>query len=68
MLQNIETALFFLATVVALALPAVPVLQETFTTGENTLEAALPTVTMERIVITAPAPSTDLPQQVAMVR
>ena len=67
MLKNIETVFFFLATVVALALPAVPVLQETFTTGENTL-VALPTVTMERVVITAPADAPDLPQQVAVVR
>lgn len=65
MLKHFETVFFFLATVAALALPAVPALQETFTTGENTLQAALPTVTMERVIVTAP---TDLPQQVALVR
>jgi hypothetical protein len=66
MLKNFETVFFFLATVGALALPAVPALQEALTTGENTLEAALPTVTMERVIVTAPAPT--LPQQVALVR
>lgn len=65
MSKNAETAFFLLATVAALALPAVPALQEAFTTGENTLEAAAPTVTMERVVITAPRlPS---PEQVASV-
>lgn len=65
MSKNAETIFFFLATVAALALPAVPALQETFTTGENTLEAALPAATMERVIVTAPA--TALPQQVAQV-
>lgn len=66
MLKNTETAFFFLATVAALALPAVPALQEAFTTGENTLEASAPSVIMERVVITAPRQPS--PEQVAIVR
>lgn len=66
MTKYAETIFFFLATVAALALPALPALQEAGTTGENTLEAALPSVTMERVVVLAPQARS--PQQVALVR
>ena len=65
MLKNAETLFFLLATVAALALPAVPAVQEALTADYATVEAAVPTLIMERVVIVAPdiAP----PQQVATV-
>ncbi|HEX5638623.1 MAG TPA: hypothetical protein VFX81_02375 [Burkholderiaceae bacterium] len=66
MLKNAETVFFLLATLAALALPAVPAVQEALTADYATVEAALPTRIMERVVIVAPdvAPL----QQVATVR
>ena len=66
MLKNAETILFLLATVAALALPAVPAVQEALTADYAKVEAALPTWIMERIVVVAP--NIDPPQQVATVR
>lgn len=65
MLKNAETVFFLLATTAALALPAVPAVQEALTADYATVEAALPTLTMERVVIVAP--DLDPPQQVATV-
>jgi hypothetical protein len=66
MLKNAETVFFLLATVAALALPAVPAVQEALTADYATVEAALPTWIMEHVALVAPdrAP----PQQVATVR
>jgi hypothetical protein len=66
MLKNAETIFFFLATVAALALPAVPMVQEAMSTDEAMLEAAAPTMIMERVVVRAPRG--EGPQQVATVR
>lgn len=66
MLKNAETVFFLLATMTALALPAVPAVQEALTADYATVEAALPTWIMERVVIVAP--DLDPPQQVATVR
>jgi hypothetical protein len=66
MLKNAETVFFLLATLAALALPAVPAVQEALTADYATVEAALPTWIMERVVIVAP--DVDPPQQVATVR
>lgn len=66
MLKNAETVFFLLATLAALALPAVPAVQEALTADYATVEAALPTLIMERVVIVAPD-VTPL-QQVATVR
>jgi hypothetical protein len=66
MTRNAETVFFLLATVAALALPAVPAVQEALTADYATVEAALPSVMMEHIVIVAP--KTDSPLQVAAVR
>ena len=66
MLKNAETILFLLATVAALALPAVPAVQEALTADYAKVEAALPTWIMKRIVIVAP--DIEPPQQVAAVR
>ena len=65
MLKNAETVFFLLATITALALPAVPALQEALTADYATVEAALPAL-MERIVIVAPTTESSL--QVATVR
>lgn len=65
MLKNAETVFFLLATVAALALPAVPAVQEALTADYAMVEAARPTLIMERIVIVAP--DNDPPQQVATV-
>ena len=43
MLRNAETIFFLLATLAALALPAVPAFQEALTADYATVEAALPT-------------------------
>ena len=51
MLKNAETVFFLLATVAALALPAVPAVQEALTADYSTVEAALPFDLMERIEI-----------------
>lgn len=65
MMKNAESVFFLLATVAALALPAVPALQEALTADYATVEASLPTVTMERVVVT---PKAQSPLQVAAVR
>lgn len=65
MLKNAETVFYLLATVAALALPAVPAVQEALTADYATVEAALPTSIMERVVIVAP--DIDPLQQVATV-
>ena len=54
-----------LAAVAALALPAVPALQEALATDAATVEAAVPVVVMERVVVRAPAQPS--PWQVAAV-
>jgi hypothetical protein len=64
MLKYAETGFFLLATVTALALPAVPALQEALTADYATVEAALPAV-MEHILVAA---TTESPMQVAAVR
>jgi len=55
MMKHAESVFFLLATVAALALPAVPALQEALTADYATVEAAAPAVVMERVVVTAPA-------------
>lgn len=64
MLKNAESVLFFLATVAALALPAVPALQEMraahIAEAQSATAAATPVADSQRA-----APS---PRQVAMVR
>jgi hypothetical protein len=67
MLRNAETVFFLLATVAALALPAVPAVQEALTADYATVEAALPVILMERVEIVA-APANRSPMQVAAVR
>ena len=64
MLKHAETAFFLLATVAALALPAVPAVQEVLTADYATVEAALPAIIMERVEIVA-APAHRSPMQVA---
>ena len=66
MTKSAESVFFLLATVAALALPALPAIQEALTADYATVEAALPSVTMERVVIVAP--KTPSPLQVAAVR
>lgn len=66
MTKHAETVFFLLATVAALALPAVPALQEALATDDATVEAAAPVVVMERVVVRAPAQPS--PWQVAAVR
>lgn len=66
MTRNAETFFFLFATLAALLLPAIPAMQEALTADYATVEAALPSVTMERIVIVAP--KTDSPLQVAAAR
>ena len=65
MLKNAESVFFLLATVAALALPAVPAVQEALLADYATVEAAVPTLIMEHVVIVAP--KLDSPQQVAAV-
>lgn len=67
MLKHAESILFLSATLVALALPAVPAVQEALTADYATVEAALPTIVMERVVILA-APDPVSPLQVASTR
>ena len=67
MLKHAETVFFLLATVAALALPAVPAVQEALTADYATVEAALPVILMERVEIVA-APANRSPMQVAAVR
>lgn len=67
MMKHAETVFFFLATVAALALPAVPAVQEALTADYATVEAALPVILMERIEIFAAAANPS-PMQVATVR
>lgn len=62
MLKNAETVFFLLATIAALALPAVPAVQEALTADYATVEAALPTWIMERVIV---VPDPDSPRQVA---
>ena len=66
MLKNAESVFFLLATVAALALPAVPAVQEALLADYATVEAAVPALILEQIVIVAS--KTDSPQQVAAVR
>lgn len=65
MLRNAESIFFLLATVAALALPAVPAVQEALLADYATVEAAVPALIMEQVVIVAP--KIDSPQQVAAV-
>ena len=67
MLKNAETVFFLLATVAALALPAVPAMQEALRADHAIVEAALPVIRMERIEIVA-APAHPSPMQVAAAR
>ena len=67
MLRHAETVFFLLATVAALALPAVPAVQEALAADYATVEAALPVILMERVEIVA-APANQSPLQVAAVR
>lgn len=67
MLKHAETVFFLLATVAALALPAVPAVQEALTRDYVTVEAALPVLIMEHIEIVA-TPAHPSPMQVAAVR
>jgi hypothetical protein len=67
MLKHAETVFFLLATVAALALPAVPAVQEALARDYATVEAALPVILMERVDIVA-APAHPSPMQVAAVR
>ena len=67
MLKHAETVFFLLATVAALALPAVPAVQEALTRDYATVEAALPVIVLERVEIVA-APANPSPTQVASVR
>jgi hypothetical protein len=67
MMKHAETVFFLLATVAALALPAVPAVQEALTADYATVEAALPVILMERIEIVA-TPAHQSPMQVAAVR
>jgi hypothetical protein len=66
MTKHAETTFFLLATVAALILPALPVVQEALTADYALVEAALPTILMERVEILA-APATPSPVQVAAV-
>ncbi len=63
MLKNAETIFFMLATVAALALPAVPAVQEALTADYATVEAALPTWMKSSVIASHNVP----PQQVATV-
>lgn len=65
MLKNAESILFLLATLVALALPAVPAVQEALTADYAKVEAALPTWIKERANVVARRAAS--PQQVATV-
>lgn len=67
MLKHAETVFFLFATVAALALPAVPAVQEVLATDYATVEAALPTIIMERVEIVAQSANPS-PMQVAAVR
>jgi len=67
MLKHAETVFFLLATVAALALPAVPAMQEALGADHAIVEAALPVIRMERIEIVA-APAHPSPMQVAAAR
>jgi hypothetical protein len=67
MVKHAETVFFLLATVAALALPAVPAVQEALAADYATVEAALPVILMERVEIVA-APATRSPMQVVAVR
>jgi hypothetical protein len=64
MTKHAETTFFLLATVAALALPALPFVQEALTADYTMVEAALPTILMERVEILA-APAMPSPVQVA---
>ena len=66
MLKHAETVFFLFATIAALALPAVPAVQEALTADYATVEAALPTIMMEHVEIVA-APANPSPLQVASV-
>ena len=67
MTKHAETVFFLLATVAALALPAVPAVQEALTADYATVEAALPVTLMERVEVVA-TPTNRSPMQVAAVR
>lgn len=67
MLKHAETVFFLLTTVAALALPAVPAVQEALAADYATVEAALPVILMERVEIIA-ARANQSPMQVAAVR
>lgn len=65
MMKSAESFLFFVATVTALTLPAVPALQELLAVDSDEAQAVLSTV-MEHVASTAPQFSS--PQQVSLVR
>jgi len=67
MMKHAETVFFLLATVAALALPALPAVQEVLARDQATVEAALPVILTERVEIVA-APVPPSPMQVAAVR
>ena len=67
MLKHAETVFFLFATVAALALPAVPAVQEALAADYATVEAALPLILMEHVEIVAAAAHPS-PLQVAEVR
>jgi hypothetical protein len=67
MMKHAETVFFLLATVAALALPAVPAVQEALAADYATVEAALPVILMEHVEIVA-TPTGQSPMQVAAVR
>jgi len=67
MLKHAETVFFLLATVAALALPAVPAVQEALAADHAIVEAALPVIRMERVDVVA-TPAHPSPMQVSAVR
>jgi hypothetical protein len=64
MLKHAETFFFLLATVAALALPAVPAVQEALMRDYVIVETALPVILLEHVEIVA-APAHPSPTQVA---
>ena len=66
MLKRVETILFLVAVTVALALPALPLVQELRPADHARQAAATPIVTLERVVVRAPAASS--PQQMVLAR
>ena len=65
-MKRAESIFFLLATVAALALPAVPAVQEALTADYATVEAAAPAVA--RQLVAAATRAADSPQQATVVR